>query len=94
MSIYAKPTKEMFNRELDRRVDNLEKRKLRYEKHKRDMARQGKFGPGAMSRTVLCTQCQRSMSKYTADQQLENKREFAPICVACICGIPRKNLNK
>lgn len=94
MSIYGVSTKGMFERELNKRVDALEKRKLKYEKHKRDMARNGKFGPGAMSRTVLCTQCNRSMSKYTADQQIENKRDNAPICVACICGIPRKVLNK
>ena len=93
MSIYAKPTKEMFERELNRMVDALEKKKLRYESHKREMARKGKFGPGAMSRTVLCTQCDRSMSKYTADQQIENKRENAPICVPCILGKPRKVLN-
>lgn len=94
MSIYGLPTKGMFERELNRRVDALEKKKLRYEKHKREMARKGKFGQGAMSRTVLCTQCNRSMSKYTADQQIENKRDNAPICVACIIGKPRKVLNK
>jgi hypothetical protein len=39
---------------------------------------------------VLCSQCKRGMKKTTADIQIENKRENAPICIACIMGIKRK----
>ncbi len=44
--------------------------------------------------SVICSQCGRHMAKHMADQQIENKRENAPICMACIMGVPRKPLIK
>tara|TARA_R110000868_G_scaffold400854_1_gene675569 strand:- start:545 stop:940 length:396 start_codon:yes stop_codon:yes gene_type:complete len=44
--------------------------------------------------TVHCSQCDRGMRKDIAKQQIENKRENAPICIPCIIGIPRKKLTK
>ena len=38
----------------------------------------------------ICSQCKLGMKKPMADEQLKNKRENAPICMACIMGIPRK----
>lgn len=79
----------MFERELSRAVDEIERKKLKNKARTRNLARRGKFGGGALSRTTDCSQCLRRMSKYTADEQIKNKREFAPICVACILGKPR-----
>jgi len=41
--------------------------------------------------TVVCSSCECKMKKSTADQQIENKRENAPICVACILGKERNH---
>ena len=43
-----------------------------------------------MGEHSTCSMCKHMMSKATADLQIENKRENAPICVACILGKPRK----
>lgn len=40
--------------------------------------------------TSICSQCKHLMSKHMADQQIANKRENAPICMACIMEKPRK----
>lgn len=39
---------------------------------------------------TYCSQCKKMMDKKIADLQIENKRENAPICTACICGAKRK----
>lgn len=39
-----------------------------------------------------CSQCEQNMMKYIADIQIENNRENAPICVACILGKKRKTI--
>lgn len=39
---------------------------------------------------ILCTQCKLSMDRDMAKAQIENKRENAPICMACIMGSGRK----
>lgn len=89
MGFYAKKTDNAFRRQLDKEVDRLEIKKLRRQKSQRTKARQGRFGAGALSATVVCTQCERKMSKHTGDQQVKNNRENAPICVPCILGKPR-----
>ena len=43
---------------------------------------------------AICTQCKRAMRNDIAFAQEKNKRENAPICVACIMGIERKLLTK
>jgi hypothetical protein len=44
-------------------------------------------------RTITsCSKCHRGMRKDTADEQIKNKRENAPICIPCIMGRPRKTL--
>ena len=45
------------------------------------------MGDGQFS---ICSQCNKRMKKSLADKQIENKRENAPICQACIMGFPRK----
>lgn len=42
-------------------------------------------------RYAICSQCKRPMRKSTADIQITNKRENAPICIACIMGVKRKD---
>lgn len=37
-----------------------------------------------------CSKCKQPMNKKIHDEQIKNKRENAPICVACIMGVPRK----
>lgn len=44
--------------------------------------------------TIICSQCQRKMRKDLGDIQIENKRENAPICMACILGKGRTPLDK
>lgn len=39
----------------------------------------------------FCSQCKMGMSKDLADKQIYFKREFAPICIPCINGKPRKD---
>lgn len=41
-----------------------------------------------------CSQCKRPMDGHMAKMQKENKRENAPICMACIMGYKRKPLIK
>jgi len=41
-------------------------------------------------KTTICSQCKRGMRKDLANLQIENKRENAPICMACIMGYKRK----
>ena len=41
-----------------------------------------------------CSKCTRGMDSFTAKQQIENKREDAPICIPCILGKERKPLNQ
>lgn len=41
---------------------------------------------------ATCSQCKRGMDRKTANLQIENKRENAPICIPCILGIPRRPL--
>jgi hypothetical protein len=43
-----------------------------------------------MINLAICSQCKRKMRKDIANAQIENKRENAPICIACILGKPRK----
>lgn len=43
-------------------------------------------------KAAKCSKCKRGMDKYLAKMQKENKREYAPICIPCILGIPRKPL--
>ncbi len=38
-----------------------------------------------------CSMCKRGMRKDIAVLQIENKRENAPICMACIMGYKRKD---
>lgn len=42
--------------------------------------------------TVSCSQCKRGMKKSLADKQIQFKRENAPICIPCIQGIPRRDI--
>ena len=44
--------------------------------------------------TMICSQCKRSMRKDWGEIQIANKRENAPICMACIMGYKRKPLIK
>lgn len=43
---------------------------------------------------ATCSQCKRAMDSNMAHKQRENKRENAPICMACIMGYKRKPLIK
>lgn len=48
---------------------------------------------GFSSKYAICTQCKGKMRKDIGDIQIENKRENAPICFACIEGKPRVKYN-
>lgn len=45
-------------------------------------------------KSATCSQCKRGMDRHIAKLQKENKRENAPICMACIAGIPRRPLDE
>jgi hypothetical protein len=66
------------------------------QKNKKAQERKERFlkknGLKKSDRVGICSQCNRAMSKKMADTQIENKREMAPICMACIMGVPRKPL--
>lgn len=61
----------------------------KYSEYDRALTRPSLF-KGIKGGVATCSQCKHKMKKSTADQQIENKRENAPICVACILGNDRK----
>lgn len=42
------------------------------------------------AKPAICSQCKKAMRPDIAKIQIENKRENAPICFACIQGYKRK----
>lgn len=46
------------------------------------------YGAG-LKKTTECTQCHRGMDANFGQKQIDNNREFAPICIPCCMGIPR-----
>lgn len=44
--------------------------------------------------TMDCSQCKRGMKASLGKQQIENKKEYAPICIPCCIGIPRRPIEK
>ena len=75
--------REIYARELSRLVSEKE------HERKRGIA---KSFIGVGKRLMRCSQCKRSFDAKIGNQQIENKRENAPICIPCIMGIPRKKL--
>jgi len=61
------------------------------EQKKKHAQERNKVWRNRNKKPILCTQCELSMDRDTAKVQIENKRENAPICMACILGKPRKN---
>lgn len=69
----------------------MSKKRVEYlfQKAEVNLLRKENYGK-KISATVECSQCKSKMRKSTADIQIENKRENAPICPSCICGYKRK----
>ena len=59
-----------FRQAVKDKLAGLERKRKGYKKF---LKTQGRF------KTSQCTQCKRKFDKYLADQQIENKRENAPI---------------
>lgn len=58
-------------------------------------ARRQKNYRKSLKRTfAICSQCARGMDRDMAAAQIENKRENAPICMACIMGYARRPLGQ
>ena len=74
-------------KELQRRV-NLMDRHLTAKKR----AKKGKNL--YKGKPVMCPHCKRGMSAYMASEQIKNEREDAPICMACIMGYKRINIEE
>lgn len=58
---------------------------------KKEYKKNNKRGFQGIWNLSKCSQCQRGMRKDIAEIQIENKRENAPICQACIMGYTRKD---
>ena len=63
--------------------------KIRHYKNEKNKQRYAERMGNFKNHTMECSQCHHLMKKSIALAQIENKRENAPICVACIMGIPR-----
>lgn len=83
MSIYGRPFDKRLKEQINTAVDNYIIIKDRKQSLK------DKWFRFKRKEISICSQCKLAMDSHIAIQQIENKRENAPICIPCIVGIPR-----